>query len=89
MSPFVKPLIIYCFLFIILLTGIYIERRYYISESELILTAEKTWGMIGFAMIAFVQFLGGIIAAYKSLFLKAENAWSKIEITEDKKFKIK
>jgi cellulose synthase (UDP-forming) len=89
MSPFVKPLILYCLLFIFLLAGIYIERRYFISESELILTAEKTWAMIGFAMIAFVQFLGGIIAAYKSLFLKAENAWSKIEITKDKKFKIK
>jgi cellulose synthase (UDP-forming) len=89
MSPFVAPLIIYCILFIFLLTGVYIERRYYIPESELILTTEKTWGMMGFALLAFVQFLGGIVAAYKSLFLKAENAWDKILITEDKQFKIK
>tara|TARA_R110002126_G_scaffold72364_1_gene180897 strand:- start:61551 stop:63158 length:1608 start_codon:yes stop_codon:yes gene_type:complete len=89
MSPFVKPLIIYCILFVFVIIGVYIERRYYIPQSELILTAEKTWGMLGFAMIAFVQFFGGIIAAYKSLFLKAENAWSRIVITEDKKIKVK
>jgi cellulose synthase (UDP-forming) len=29
------------------------------------------------------------VAAYKSLFIKAENAWSRIIITADKKFKIK
>jgi cellulose synthase (UDP-forming) len=89
MSPFVTPLILYCILFIGILIGVYIERRYYIPQSELILTTEKTWGMIGFAMIAFLQFLGGIAAAYQSLFITAENAWSKIVITADKKIKIK
>ena len=69
--------------------GLYIERRYYIPESELILTAQKTWAMIGFAMIAFVQFLGGIGAAFKSLYIKAENAWSKVVVSADKKIKIK
>ncbi len=89
MSPFVKPLIIYCILFILVVTGVYIERRYYIPQSELILTAEKTWGMLGFALIAFLQFFGGLVAAYKSLYLKAENAWSRIVITKDKKIKVK
>ena len=72
-----------------MLIGVYIERRYYITESELILTAEKTWAMIGFAMIAFIQFLGGIIAAYKSLYITAENAWSRVIITDDKIIKVK
>jgi cellulose synthase (UDP-forming) len=89
MSPFVKPLILYCIVFIFVLVGVYIERRYMLNTSELILSAEKTWGMIGFAMIAFIQFLGGIVAAYKSLYLKAENAWSRVVITADKKFKVK
>jgi cellulose synthase (UDP-forming) len=89
MSPFVKPLMLYCVFFILMLIGIYIERRYFVSQSELILSAEKTWGMIGFAMIAFIQFFGGIVAAYKSLHLKAENAWDRILISADKTFKIK
>lgn len=89
MSPFVKPLIIYCVFFMLMVVGIYIERRYYIPQSELILTAEKTWGMLGFALIAFVQFFGGIVAAYKSLYLKAENAWSRVQISKDKKIKVK
>jgi cellulose synthase (UDP-forming) len=72
-----------------MLVGIYIERRYFIPESELILTAEKTWAMIGFATIAFIQFLGGIAAAYKSKFIKPENAWSRIKVREDKKIEIK
>ncbi len=89
MNPFVMPLLLYCMLCISMLLGVYIERRYYIPESELILTAEKTWAMIGFAMIAFIQFTGGIGAAFKSKYIKAENAWSKIMITADKKIKLK
>ena len=45
--------------------------------------------MIGFAMIAFIQFLGGIGAAYKSKFIKPENAWERISVKEDKKIEIK
>lgn len=89
MSPFVKPLLIYCLIFILMITGVYIERRYYVSESELILTAERTWAMFGFALIAFLQFVGGIAAAYQSLFIKTENAWDRIIISANKKFKIK
>ena len=89
MNPFVKPLLVYCGLFLLTLMGIYIERRYYISESELLLTTEKTWAMIGFAMISFVQFLGGIGAAYRSKFIKPENAWDRIEVRKDKRIEIK
>ena len=89
MNPFVKPLLLYCIVFLFMLVGIYIERRYFIPESELILTSEKTWAMIGFAMIAFIQFLGGIGAAYKSKFIKPENAWERISVKEDKKIEIK
>ena len=89
MNPFIKPLLLYCVIFLIMMIGIYIERRFYIPESELILTAEKTWAMIGFAMIAFLQFLGGIGAAYKSKYIKPENAWSKVIVKSDKRIIIK
>ena len=40
--------------------------------------------MIGFALIACIQFIGGIGAAYKSLFIKEENAWERIHVKDDK-----
>ncbi|MDO6738378.1 glycosyltransferase family 2 protein [Wenyingzhuangia sp. 2_MG-2023] len=89
MNPFVKPLLMYCVLFLLMLIGVYVERRYYISESELIFTAERTWAMIGFSMIALVQSIGGIGAAYQSMYIKAENAWNRINISSDKKINIK
>ena len=87
-NPFVKPLIIYCIVFFITVIGVYIERRYFTPESELIFTAQRTWGMIGFSLIAFIQSVGGILAAYEALHLKAEDAWSRIKITSDKKIEV-
>ena len=87
-NPFVKPLIIYCIVFFITVIGVYIERRYFTPESELIFTAQRTWGMIGFSLIAFIQSVGGILAAYEAMHLKAEDAWSRIKITSDKKIEV-
>lgn len=87
-NPFVKPLIIYCFIFFITVIGVYIERRYFTPETELIFTAQRTWGMIGFSLIAFIQSVGGIIAAYEAMNLKAEDAWSRIKISTDKKIEV-
>ena len=89
LNPFIKPLIWYCVLFLLMITGVYIERRYFIPESELMLTTKKTWAMIGFALIAFLQFTGGIAAAYQSLFIKAENAWERITVNQDKTITVK
>lgn len=88
-NPFVKPLIVYSFVFIISVVGVLIERRYFTPESELIFTAQRTWGMIGFSFIAFVQSIGGILAAYEAMHLKEEDAWSRISIKEDKSIEIK
>jgi cellulose synthase (UDP-forming) len=44
--------------------------------------------MIGFSLIAFIQSVGGILAAYEALHLKAEDAWSRIKITSDKKIEV-
>lgn len=88
MNPFVKPLIIYVLLFFFTMIGLYIERRYFIPDSELIFTRQKTWGMIGFSFIVLVQSIGGVYAAYTALKLKPENAWERIIINPDKSFSI-
>lgn len=88
MNPFVMPLVIYNILFIITLVLIFIERRYFMEESELIFSAQKTWGMIGFSFIAFVQSIGGLIAAYLSGKIKNEDAWDRIRINKDKSIKV-
>ncbi|MGZ4055126.1 MAG: glycosyltransferase family 2 protein [Bacteroidia bacterium] len=83
-TPFARPLILYCLLFIITVTAVYIQRRYYIPESELMFSTEKVWGMMGFSFIAFVQSLGGIFAAYEAKGLKEEEPWSNIDVTKIK-----
>ena len=88
MNPFVKPLIVYCIVFLFTLVGVYTERRYVTPESELLFTAQKTWGMIGFSFLAFIQSIGGILAAYEAVHLKAEDAWSRIKIRADKKIEV-
>lgn len=86
MTPFVKPLLYYCILFIIGVTGVFINRRFFLPESELILSRQKTWGMLGFSFIAFIQSIGGILAAYEATYLKEDIPWERITIT-DKKIK--
>ena len=88
MNPFVKPLIFYIILFFFTMVGLFIERRYFIPDSELIFTRQKTWGMIGFSVIVFFQSVGGIYAAYSALKLKPEDAWSRIKINAKKDFEI-
>ncbi|MGP8215334.1 MAG: glycosyltransferase family 2 protein [Bacteroidia bacterium] len=80
LSPFVRPLIFYCILFLITVIIVYINRRYFVPESELIFSAEKTWGMIGFSSIAFIMSLGGIWAAAESIRLKEENPWESVNV---------
>ena len=79
-----KPLIIYCLLFVITVVGVYINRRYFTPVSELIFTAEKVWGMVGFSFIAFIQSIGGIYAAYEAKKMKDEEPWYKIEVSKIK-----
>lgn len=89
MNPFVKPLIAYAILFAMMVIGVFIERRFYIPQSELIFTAHRAWAMIGFSFIAFFQSMGGIIAAYEAVHLKVEDAWSRIAVKKDKKINVR
>ena len=50
-------------------------------ESELVLSAEKVWGMMGFAFIAFLMSLGGIYAALESQGMKEEEPWNSVDLT--------
>ena len=79
-TPFVRPLWIQVFLFVIMFIAVFIKRRYYTSEADLALTAERTWGMIGFAALAAVMAFGGIYAAWEARSLKEENPWDRIDI---------
>ncbi|MBE0648365.1 MAG: glycosyltransferase [Bacteroidales bacterium] len=79
-TPFARPLIAQVVIYIIAVVVIFIQRRFYISESELILSAEKTWAMIGFAFIAFLMSLGGIIAAWLGKYIHVESPWEDVDL---------
>lgn len=81
-TAYVKPMIIYCVLFLITVTAVFINRRFFIPESELLFTAEKVWGMVGFSFLAFIQSLGGIYAAREAKQLTVEDPWRKIDISK-------
>ncbi|MFH1936959.1 MAG: glycosyltransferase, partial [Bacteroidota bacterium] len=79
-TPFARPLIGQVVLFILAVVVIIIQRRFLIPESELILSAEKTWAMIGFAFIAFLMSLGGVIAAWQGRNIKVEDPWDTVDL---------
>jgi len=81
-TTFVLPLVVYCILFLITVTSVYIHRRYYVPESELSFTAERVWGMLGFAFIAFSQSVVGIFAALETIWLKEDEPWRKVDISK-------
>jgi cellulose synthase (UDP-forming) len=81
-TPFARPLIIYALFFIITLVIVFIHRRYFINESELMFTAERTWAMMGFAFIAFLMTLGGIYAAREGQRLEEEEPWRSVNLEQ-------
>lgn len=92
-TPFARPLLAHIILFVITVISIFIIRRFYMPESELIFTAERTWGMIGFAFIAFIMSFGGLLAALEANYLTEEDPWdtvnlNNIKISTDEKEKI-
>jgi cellulose synthase (UDP-forming) len=79
-TPFAKPLAVHSIIFIIAAAAVFLYRRFYIPEADLILSAEKTWGMIGFAFIAFILSMGGLLAALEANYITEEDAWDKVDI---------
>jgi cellulose synthase (UDP-forming) len=83
-TPFARPLIIHIILFLVMVIIVFVNRRFFIPESELILSAEKTWGMIGFAFIPFILSLGGILAAWEARNMKDEDPWDAVDLNNIK-----
>jgi cellulose synthase (UDP-forming) len=79
-TPFARPLIIHITLFLIAVVGVFTFRRFFIPEADLILSAEKTWAMIGFASIAFLMSIGGLFAAWEAKKLKEDEPWSHVRL---------
>jgi cellulose synthase (UDP-forming) len=74
-SPYVIPLIALVVVYLITIVSILTYRSIYMTPDELILSAEKTWAMIGFSTVAFILSLGGIYAAVEARNLKEEEPW--------------
>jgi cellulose synthase (UDP-forming) len=55
-------------------------RRFWMAESQIIFTAEKTWSMIGFAFVAFLMSVGGVLAALESWKMKEEDPWDHVNL---------
>jgi cellulose synthase (UDP-forming) len=79
-TVYIRPLILYSILFMITAVAVYIHRRYHVPESELSFTAERVWGMLGFAFIAFIQSVIGIFAALETVWLKEDEPWKKVDV---------
>jgi cellulose synthase (UDP-forming) len=84
MTPFARPLLIQVILFVITFIAVFITRRFYTPESELVLNAEKTWGMLGFAAVASLVASGGLYATWESTGLSEEDPWNSIDIPDIK-----
>lgn len=79
-TPFARPLIWYNIFFIITTVLVVLNRVYFVSQSELLFTSTRTWGMIGFSFIAFVFSSMGILAAREAIKLKQEDPWDKVDV---------
>jgi cellulose synthase (UDP-forming) len=83
-TPFARPLLVHILVFVFTFFTVFIIRKYYVPESALLLTAEKTWGMVGFAFIAFVMSCGGLLAALEANYLTEEDAWDTVNLNDIK-----
>jgi cellulose synthase (UDP-forming) len=83
-TPFARPLVAQIVFFLLTFTGIFIYRKYYMPEAELVLTAEKTWGMIAFSFLAFIMAVGGVLAALEARRLSDEESWANIDLDKIK-----
>ncbi len=79
-TPFIRPMIVHITVFIITIASVFIYRRFYMPESELAITAERTWGMMAFAFLAFIMALGGVYAALEARKMKMEEPWINVNI---------
>ena len=83
-TPFARPLVIHVFLFIAAIISIFISRKYYLTDAQLLATREITWAMAGFALLSFIMSVGGIYAAAEAWSMKQEDAWDSVDLSQIK-----
>jgi cellulose synthase (UDP-forming) len=79
-TPFIRPLVIQVAAFLGIFVFVFIKRRFFIPESELVFSSEKVWSMMGFAFIAVIMATGGIVAALEARKMKPEQPWAQVEV---------
>lgn len=83
-TPFARPLVLHIVVFMLTLIIVFVLRRWYVNESSLVFTVEQTWGMLGFAFIAFIMSCGGVLAALEANYLTEEDPWDKVHLNNIK-----
>lgn len=81
-SPFARPLLVHLFLFVLTLLYTYYRRRFLLSETDLVKTAEETWGMLAFATLNILLVFGGLYAVWESQRMTAEDPWEHIDVSK-------
>ena len=79
-TPFARPLIVHLIVFLGTLGWVIYKRVVLVPESALLLTSERTWGMMAFAAIAVLMILGGLYAARESKYLKVADPWESVNL---------
>lgn len=79
-TPFARPLVVHATLFLAALVSVFVQRRFFTPEADLVLSAERTWSMVAFAFIAFVLSFGGLLAAWEARRLKEEDPWDTVRV---------
>lgn len=83
-SPFAKPMLWYVWAFTATLALIVIYRYFFMPESDLIISAEKNWVMVGFAFLAFIMSVAGLFAARPPRKQWDDDPWDAIDIRKIK-----
>jgi cellulose synthase (UDP-forming) len=81
-TPFARPLLVHIGFFILVTAYVLLHRRYLLSEATLVMTSEKTWGMLLFAGIAAGLALASLYAVLEGWFMKPEDSWDSVDLTK-------
>lgn len=81
-TPFAKPLIAQLLLFFVSIAYVIFDRKYNLHEAIIVMTSEKTWGMVAFAVMAVIMAFGGLYAVFDSNRMTVEDPWEKINVAE-------
>ncbi len=83
-TPFARPLVAHVLLFLITVGSLFVQRRFFATEIDVLATRQIIWAMLGFAVLSFVMSVGGIYAALSSNNLSQEDAWDSVDLKDIK-----